>query len=181
MEHPVGEEINPLPPNIIEYAGPAFSFISCYLAGWTSGFTVMIIGGGHWGLGTDEGDDAYDLMDALFAAAAGRASVDWRDVLARAKRPRLHDAAAQLLVERAAALVVQPRVGAKSYRPALLDTAGAVLIFLKHRVKLSRMALRLAEVALERELLPEVLENGNAGREARVRAELRLVRSKLST
>jgi hypothetical protein len=114
---------------------------------------------GNWGLSTDACDGAWDLLDALFESAHSK------DIITpgtpRYDPKAVKKAAIQLMLE-------------TSTRPLLTDTAGAVLVFLKHghQALVPMLALRLAEVALEREL-----DNWAVGRRAQVLAELRTVRA----
>lgn len=127
---------------------------------------------GHWGVGTDEGDGPADFLDALLPGA-GAAALQRPGSAARS-------ATSERAVRAAAKKLALPEVG--GVRPSLTDTAGAVLAFLRHGhgAKVPLLALRLAEVALERELLPEVLRHWAKPRAAQVRAELRLVQAEIA-
>ena len=128
--------------------------------------------------GTRASEGVRELMAALFDGSAAL----WEAAMARdtpAYRPSAVAAAGKLLV-----LPHGPQRGASSPPIPPLVTAGAVLQFLDrgHAAAVPALALRLAEVALERELLPEVAAGwGDArARAHQVRAELRTVRAALA-
>jgi hypothetical protein len=131
---------------------------------------------GFWGSGTDEGDGAHDLLGFLFQKSEHDRSVDTHNAFDGSGQERaIHKAAQQLLATRV-----------WGHEPRAIDTAGAVLIFVK-RGRAScvpTLALRIAEVTLEREALPVVMRERDqtpAARKRCLRDELRLVRAELQT
>lgn len=142
---------------------------------------------GYWGPGSDEGDGPLDLMAALFdevdantsppARHGRRKHVMWIDRMTRGAKGWDADATAS-----AAHMLTNPP-SPPGGTVNMLNVAGCTIIFIRygHGQLLTALVLRLVEVVLEMELLPERLDGWKAGRKTRVLAELRSVRNQLRT
>ena len=95
---------------------------------------------GQWGFHSDECDSVYDLVGDLLDAAWLKSHPGRKSGSAEPIDRRLLKAAASLLAE-------ELPIG---YQP--IDVAGAIRMFWCHGVQVPRLAVRMAEVAVEMEL-----------------------------